>query len=87
MIEHYEEVKVVQLPSVITCDVCGKRFSLEDNEFEFQEIYSISFTGGYGSIFGDGTHIGCEICQRCLMSLIGDFCYYETEDGFKRLKA
>lgn len=29
---------------------------------------------GYGSIFGDGIKIECDICQHCLKKLIGEYC-------------
>ena len=87
MIDSYEDVEVVTRPSVLTCDVCGKRMTKADDWIEFQEAYVISFTGGYGSVFGDGTHIGCVICQHCLLKMIGDHCFYETDDGFAKFKA
>ena len=65
-----------------TCDVCG---ITDDNDMDMQEYHRVDFIGGYKSIFGDGAHIRCDICQRCLLKLIGDFCMYETENGWKKL--
>jgi hypothetical protein len=63
----------------ITCDICGTTYSLESDVFkdnynydylEMQEFLSIAFIGGYGSIFGDGEHVECDICQHCLHKMI-----------------
>ena len=59
----------------IKCDTCGKSFTegiLED-DFEIQEMHHINFIGGYTSVFGDGQRVKLDICQRCLLSIIGDF--------------
>jgi hypothetical protein len=65
----------------ITCDVCGKEY---DDQMDVQEFNHIDFTGGYASVFGDMARIKCDICQNCLKKMIGQYCYYETEDGLKR---
>lgn len=67
-----EEVKKHNIVSV-QCDVCKKEFEIE-NVFEVQEFYHIRFTGGYGSVFGDGSEIECDICQHCLKETIGPYC-------------
>lgn len=56
----------------ITCDVCKKPFDAarESAKLEIQEFHSINFVGGYGSIFGDGRTVQCDICQRCLRKLL-----------------
>ena len=66
------EVKVTELDS-ITCDKCGKTYSAEDDRDEVQEFHYIDFVGGYGSVFGDGTKVECEICQYCLKKMIEKF--------------
>ena len=47
---------------------------------ELQETHSIRFTGGYSSVFGDGSNVSCDLCQQCLKNLIGDFCVYNEGD-------
>ena len=59
------------------CDKCKKEIS---NDIELQETHSINFIGGYGSVFGDGNKVECDLCQNCLKELIGDFCIYNTEE-------
>ena len=51
------------------CDVCEKRM---ESILEEQEMVRINFTGGYGSIFGDGNSIRLDICQHCLQEKLGE---------------
>lgn len=64
----------------ITCDICGKTYQTYNDEdgaindvFEIQEFTHIRMTGGYGSIFGDGDSIECDICQHCLKKKLGEY--------------
>lgn len=61
----------------ITCDKCRKVYSVEDDEkdcrLEIQEFHRIHFTGGYSSVFGDGTRVDCDLCQHCLHEMIRGF--------------
>ena len=57
------------------CDKCGE---IIENDIELQEAYSIRFTGGYSSVFGDMNSVECDLCQSCLYDLIGDFCAYNN---------
>lgn len=66
------EVEVEELDSVV-CDECGKEYFVEENWEEVQEFHHIDFVGGYGSIFGDGTNVQCDICQYCLKKMIEKF--------------
>jgi hypothetical protein len=66
-ITEFEEKKFVS----ITCDICGKVFVPEDH-MEIKEFHHIRFTGGYGSVFGDGDAIECDICQYCLKDFLKD---------------
>lgn len=65
----------------IICDVCEKEFDAEDF-LQTQEFLHIDFFGGYGSVFGDGNHIKCDICQECLKKMIGEYCVISEEDDF-----
>ena len=64
------KVKTRKVESYI-CDKCKKVFDIEDY-LEIQEFHMISFIGGYGSVFGDGSEVSCEICQYCLKDMIKD---------------
>jgi hypothetical protein len=55
------------------CDRC-KKVIPPDDIIENQELCVLSFTGGYGSVFGDEADVECEICQNCLKEIIGGFC-------------
>ena len=57
----------------INCDKCGKEIT-PDEMMEYQEVYSIRFTGGYSSVFGDGSRVAADFCQQCLKEIIGPYC-------------
>lgn len=39
--------------------------------FRGHEKLSLSFTGGYTSVFGDGAEISIDLCQQCLKDVLG----------------
>jgi len=61
------------MPLACICDRCGKSIT-PDAFIEWEEKQVIRFTGGYGSVFGDGTQVECDLCQSCVEALIGAFC-------------
>jgi predicted secreted protein len=65
--------KDVEVPVSVTCDVCGKTYSIEDLEAE--EFHHVNFVGGFTSVFGDEVEVTCDICQHCLLELIGKYCW------------
>jgi hypothetical protein len=77
MIITKKEMKEIESPESIICDVCGKEYDIEDY-LEIQEFHHIDFVGGYGSIFGDQSRVECDICQNCLKEMIENFCRIET---------
>jgi len=81
MIKYKTETEMIkqQVFDKFICDRCKKELSYDDT-FEIQEVYSIYFVGGYGSVFGDMDRISCDLCQQCLKELIGDFCIYNAEE-------
>lgn len=72
-----EKLTEFDILSSIECDKCHKIYDSEDF-YEIQEFHHIDFVGGYGSIFGDMTHIECDICQHCLKGFI-DGIYREDD--------
>lgn len=54
----------------IRCDICGKSYSADAEPFEFQEFHQIRFEGGFGSVFGDGTRVECDVCQHCMKAML-----------------
>jgi hypothetical protein len=61
----------------LTCHKCKKTYNTDDHLFELQEFNIIDFVGGYGSVFGDGNRVVCNLCQKCLKKMIGKFCTME----------
>jgi len=72
-----EYIKREFLDSIV-CDICQTEYNYEQDELELQEFISINFTGGYGSIFGDGMNVKLDICQHCLYMLIGGYIKYDA---------
>lgn len=64
----YQPITVSEVASC-TCDRCSLR--LTPGDMEWQEKLSLSFTGGYTSIFGDGAQISIDLCQQCLKDVLG----------------
>jgi hypothetical protein len=66
-----KEVEVVQKEVVAKiCDKCGLEVSVLGDTYEAQEFHHIRFQGGFGSVFGDGNNVECDLCQKCLMEFI-----------------
>jgi hypothetical protein len=76
MITYKIEMVERKVIDMIFCDRCEK---VIDNDMEEQELHFISFTGGYGSVFGDGVEVETVLCQHCLYELIKDF--YKIKEG------
>lgn len=55
------------------CNKCGLTVEMEDNNWEDQEFFHYSFTGGYGSIFGDMFSGRIDLCQHCFKQLLGPY--------------
>ncbi len=74
---NYKEFTTTQYkPVSFQCDKCKKTFGIKDS-MEIQEFHHIRFEGGYGSIFGDGVGVECDLCQMCLYGMIMD-CYRDV---------
>lgn len=69
------KMKEVSTFAGVSCDVCGKYFDKDavDDGLEIEEVQSISFVGGYDSVFGDGKLVELDICQHCLKDRLGEF--------------
>lgn len=61
--------QIEEIQSVV-CDCCNKSF---DDPFELQEFVTIDFSGGYGSVFGDGVKVDGDFCQYCVKELLGKY--------------
>jgi hypothetical protein len=75
MIEYKLIERVVREPVNVTCDKCGNSYLYDSvGEMEIQEFHHVRFTGGYGSVFGDGVLVEADICQNCLKEILGEWC-------------
>lgn len=49
------------------------------DHIEYQEAVCIKFTGGYGSVFGDGGVFELDLCQRCFKEIAGKYVRMTSE--------
>jgi len=74
MIWYKKESMEINIPVYIQCDCCSKEYQNTGNDvLEYQEFVHIFIEGGYGSVFGDGSQMQCDICQHCAKILFGKF--------------
>lgn len=67
MLEYQD--KVVQEVAACTCDRCHRRMAFGDPDW-FEKL-SVSLTGGFDSIFGDGNKVEIDLCQQCVRDTLG----------------
>lgn len=60
----------------VRCDLCGKE--AEFSEVGFDQMKSIGFDAGYGSIFGDGNRVDIDLCETCVRETLGTWLQIET---------
>jgi hypothetical protein len=69
MLEYQD--KVIQDVAACACDRCQKRMTPDNHDSGGQERVSLSFRGGFGSIFGDGNEVIVDLCQQCGRDTLG----------------
>jgi len=80
MIEKDIVTRTTETSTYLICDCCGLKVSLIDGVagpedwMNQQEFVSFRKTGGYGSIFGDGTKVALDLCETCFWKLVGKHC-------------
>jgi len=72
------DIETGSVVNQIVCDRCGKETTRI--ETEFHEMTSIGFKAGYGSIFGDGSHVEVDLCQHCLRETLGTWLRVRDEE-------
>jgi hypothetical protein len=63
--------KTVQEVFACICDRCHKRMELDVQDSGWPERLSLSFRGGFGSIFGDGNEVSVDLCPHCVRETLG----------------
>ncbi|MDO8768681.1 MAG: hypothetical protein Q7K57_08255 [Burkholderiaceae bacterium] len=62
-------IEPVSVIDQIRCDRCDKE--VHRTESDFEQMTSIGFDAGYGSIFGDGNRVEIDLCEPCLRATLG----------------
>jgi hypothetical protein len=74
--------KVVNEPAACTFDRCGRRMTADlDQDWEWNEKRSISFEGGFGSVFGDGNRVHVDLCQQRVLDTLGQWLRITDSDA------
>jgi hypothetical protein len=63
--------RTVQEVAACTCDRCQKRMTPDDHDSGWYERVSLSFRGGFDSIFGDGSEVSVDLCPPCVRKTLG----------------
>jgi hypothetical protein len=74
--QEYRERTVYELIAC-RCNRCGRRLSIDDPDW--QERVSLSWRGGYDSIFGDGADLSIDLCQQCVKEALGPWLQVKQE--------
>ena len=61
--------ETVSVDHQLRCDRCGK--GAERGDVGFEQMTSIDFKAGPGSIFGDGNRVEIDLCEICLHDTLG----------------
>jgi hypothetical protein len=59
--------------STKVCDKCGVRVEIESDPMEAAEFFHWRTEGGYASIWGDGSVVEIDLCQKCAHELLGPY--------------
>lgn len=65
---------------ICVCDRCSRDMNSETHDGEWEERISLSFRGGYHSIFGDGNLIECDLCQHCIKAMLEKYLRITHDD-------
>lgn len=56
----------------LVCDRCKREVPRDAPAFG--EALRHHAVAGFGSVFGDGNMVECDLCEHCFKELIGPFC-------------
>ena len=72
----------IELVYGYTCDSCQMEIVTPS---ELQESLTWSNRGGSGSVFGDGTDMTLDLCQRCIKEHLGKFIQFHGNAYFPEI--
>jgi hypothetical protein len=72
-----KEMQEIEVIAGFACDKCGAEWDAEQI-FEMQERISISFIGGYASVWGDMNKVEIDLCQDCSLEMFQDIARAST---------
>ena len=76
-------LKPAEILDSFICDKCGETFHVSGADvfeiLEASEMLHIRMEGGPGSIFGEGTKIEGDFCQKCVNDMLGIYLRYKAK--------
>ena len=76
----YKDIQVTEQRCIgFKCDRCKAQHEADDY-VEMQEMMHWRNTGGYGSVWGDGTTVEITLRQKCTLELFGEFATVHDAD-------
>jgi hypothetical protein len=70
--------KSVDVVAGCICDRCQKK--LIPSSEGWDEKWSIQHQAGYYSVFGDGKRLSLDLCQECILEVLGPWLRIEAHD-------
>lgn len=81
--------QIIKPPAALAgnqCNRCGGPLETQTLGEAFTETFRFDFTGGYGSCFGDGTHVHGSFCQGCIEQVYGPYLRRHAEIADDKIK-
>lgn len=67
-------------PDTIVCDRCSRELLVNAPDLEHQERLAIRFRAGLDSVFGDGSLVESDLCQHCVLAVLGPWLRITPDD-------
>ena len=64
---------------VTVCDRCRSIIDEKPNRYGSAEYLALSFRAGPDSIFEEGTHVHCDLCQSCLKKVLAKYLWLSRD--------
>ncbi|MEX3963341.1 antitoxin Xre/MbcA/ParS toxin-binding domain-containing protein [Paraburkholderia sp. EG286B] len=68
----YRQKAVLETAACI-CDGCGRLMRPDAGDGEWQERMSLTWRGGFASVFGHSVEMNLDFCQHCVKAILGEW--------------
>lgn len=74
-------MKHLTRPDTVVCDRCSREMRVNAPDFEHQERLAVRFRAGSDSVFGDGSLVESDLCQSCVLEVLGPWLRVTPDDS------